>query len=165
MAAEGAAVVPHVHITPMRASRALALRFLATKFGLGMDAFTVMAVAPSMDTAGDATRVPAHTSDLIELVSGVCEARSALTLTLPTLPRLELVERVASARAARAPSLPAPALPRAAAPATGRPQRATRQRADRGRRGPRCGAGRALRQGGQGARTPTLRAAAGRRWS
>ena len=36
----------------------------------------VMAVAPSMDTAGDATRVPAHTSDLIELVSGVCQARS-----------------------------------------------------------------------------------------
>lgn len=41
MAAEGKAVVPHVHITPMRASRALSLRFLATKFGLGMDAFTV----------------------------------------------------------------------------------------------------------------------------
>ena len=36
-------MVPHVHITPMRASRALALRFLATKFGLGMDAFTVRA--------------------------------------------------------------------------------------------------------------------------
>lgn len=35
--------MPHVHITPMRASRALALRFLATKFGLGMDAFTVRA--------------------------------------------------------------------------------------------------------------------------
>ena len=34
-----------------------------------------MAVAPSMDAAGDATRVPAHTSDLIELVSGVCQAR------------------------------------------------------------------------------------------
>ena len=34
-----------------------------------------MAVAPSMDTAGDATRVPAHTSDLIELVSGVCQVR------------------------------------------------------------------------------------------
>ena len=36
-------MVPNVHITPMRASRALALRFLATKFGLGMDAFTVRA--------------------------------------------------------------------------------------------------------------------------
>lgn len=35
----------------------------------------VMAVAPSMDAAGDATRVPAHTSDLIELVSGVCQVR------------------------------------------------------------------------------------------
>lgn len=34
-----------------------------------------MAVAPSMDAAGDATRVPAHTSDLIELVSGVCQVR------------------------------------------------------------------------------------------
>lgn len=34
-------MVPHVHITPMRAGRALSLRFLATKFGLGMDAFTV----------------------------------------------------------------------------------------------------------------------------
>lgn len=43
MAAEGQAVVPNVHITPMRASRALALRFLATKFGLGMNAFTVRA--------------------------------------------------------------------------------------------------------------------------
>ncbi len=123
MAAEGAAVVPHVHITPMRASRALALRFLATKFGLGMDAFTVMAVAPSMDTAGDATRVPAHTSDLIELVSGVCEARPALILDLivPSLPHTELVELDFGVRAARAPSHPAPALPRAAVPRPGVP--------------------------------------------
>ena len=36
-------MVLNVHITPMRASRALALRFLATKFGLGMDAFMVRA--------------------------------------------------------------------------------------------------------------------------
>lgn len=31
----------HLHITPGRSSRALALRFLANKFGLSMEQFTV----------------------------------------------------------------------------------------------------------------------------
>ena len=33
-----------VHVTPLRASRALALRFLSHKFGVGLDAFTLMVV-------------------------------------------------------------------------------------------------------------------------
>ena len=36
----------HMHITPLRSSRALALRFLATKFGLDMTNFTVSPAAP-----------------------------------------------------------------------------------------------------------------------
>lgn len=44
---------------------------------LAMPVRQVMAVAPTLDGQGDATRVPAHTSDLIELVSGVCQARTA----------------------------------------------------------------------------------------
>ena len=40
---------PRLHITPLRASRALALRFLAAKFGLAMDAFTVVLVPPAVE--------------------------------------------------------------------------------------------------------------------
>ena len=48
-----------VHVTPLRASRALALRFLSHKFGVDLDAFTLM-VVPLAATAvdgGDAVQV------------------------------------------------------------------------------------------------------------
>jgi hypothetical protein len=41
MVAEGRQVMANVHITPMRASRALALRYLATKFGVDVETLAV----------------------------------------------------------------------------------------------------------------------------
>lgn len=41
MAVEDEQVMANVHITPMRASRALALRYLATKFGTNMENIVV----------------------------------------------------------------------------------------------------------------------------
>lgn len=43
MVVEDEQVVATVHITPMRASRALALRYLATKFGADMENIVVRA--------------------------------------------------------------------------------------------------------------------------
>ncbi len=43
MAVEEGQVQANVHITPMRASRALALRYLATKFGTDTENITVSA--------------------------------------------------------------------------------------------------------------------------
>ncbi|KAK9919093.1 hypothetical protein WJX75_009336 [Coccomyxa subellipsoidea] len=71
MVVEDEQVVATVHITPMRASRALALRYLATKFGADMENIVLVAVAPSLEKTGEVTKVTAYTSDLIELVSGV----------------------------------------------------------------------------------------------
>lgn len=72
MAVEDGQVQANVHITPMRASRALALRYLATKFSTDTENIAVVAVSPELQAAGEVTKVPAYTSDLIELVSGVC---------------------------------------------------------------------------------------------
>ena len=41
MVPDGDELHSHMHITPLRASRALALRFIATKFGLDMHNVTV----------------------------------------------------------------------------------------------------------------------------
>jgi len=96
-AATGAAATrfaPRLHITPLRASRALALRFLASKFGLAMDAFTVVLAPPAVERprggggggggsprAASASASPTsaadivpHTSDMVELASGACRA-------------------------------------------------------------------------------------------
>jgi hypothetical protein len=64
----------HMHITPLRSSRALALRFIANKFGLDMTNITVVAVPANVTVNNDLYRISAHTSDLIELISGVCKA-------------------------------------------------------------------------------------------
>jgi hypothetical protein len=67
-------LISNVHITPLRASRALAMRFLASKFGLegGMEAMTVLVVPPKVVEQGeDAFLVSTYTSDLVELISGV----------------------------------------------------------------------------------------------
>ncbi len=45
MVAEGRQVMANVHITPMRASRALALRYLATKFGVDIETLAVRGAA------------------------------------------------------------------------------------------------------------------------
>jgi hypothetical protein len=46
----------------------------------------IVAVAPALEAAGEVTRVTAYTSDLIELVSGVCPVRCpSLLSTPPTL--------------------------------------------------------------------------------
>ena len=47
----------------------------------------IVAVAPALESAGEATRVTAYTSDLIELVSGVPPVRPAE----PPLPRNPLL--------------------------------------------------------------------------
>ena len=39
----------NVHITPMRASRALALRYLATKFGVDVESLAVRASSPPLE--------------------------------------------------------------------------------------------------------------------
>ena len=48
-----------VHVTPLRASRALALRFLSHKFGVNLDRFTVMVVPLAAEAVdgGEAVQV------------------------------------------------------------------------------------------------------------
>ena len=48
MVVEDETVVATVHITPMRASRALALRYLATKFAADMENIVVRTKAPPL---------------------------------------------------------------------------------------------------------------------
>eukprot|EP00884_Botryococcus_braunii_P004374 jgi/Botrbrau1/13938/Bobra.0193s0005.1 len=67
-------LISNVHITPLRGSRALSLRWIANKFGLeqGMEAMTVLAVPPKVSQQGDQFFwVSTHSSDLAELISGV----------------------------------------------------------------------------------------------
>jgi hypothetical protein len=69
---EGEEYLAVLHITPVRASRPLALRWLANKLGLSMENFT-MAVFPATITGTngmDGIMVP-WTSDAIDLVSGM----------------------------------------------------------------------------------------------
>lgn len=65
----GADPAAALHLTPVRASRAMALRFLARAWGRGMDAIAVVAVVPAVDA--DAGYAEAPTSDLADLVAGV----------------------------------------------------------------------------------------------
>ena len=69
---EGEEYLAVLHITPVRASRPLALRWLANKLGLSMDNFT-MAVFPATITGTngmDGIMVP-WTSDAVDLVAGM----------------------------------------------------------------------------------------------
>lgn len=51
------AVSARLHITPLRASRALALRFLACRFGLTMDDFTVVGLPPAVKLVPESAAV------------------------------------------------------------------------------------------------------------
>jgi hypothetical protein len=63
----------------------LALLYLAQRLQTCQFLLQVVAVSPELQAAGEVTKVPAYTSDLIELVSGVCPVRlltfSPLTLS------------------------------------------------------------------------------------
>ena len=48
-----ATLQPRVHVTPLRASRSLALRFLGHRFGVPMDRFVVVVPAPAVEEQGD----------------------------------------------------------------------------------------------------------------
>ena len=48
-------LVSCVHVTPIRASRALGVRFLSTKFGVSLDRFTLLVIAPTAAAADDDT--------------------------------------------------------------------------------------------------------------
>ena len=70
---EGEDLQSHMHITPCRASRALALRFLALKNELTMGDMTVVCLPARVTHQDeDKIRVTGHTSDLSELISGLC---------------------------------------------------------------------------------------------
>ena len=59
MVAREGQVMANVHITPMRASRALALRYLATKFGVDMEALAVRQPShPGLQWKGNNKRSP-----------------------------------------------------------------------------------------------------------
>lgn len=60
-----------LHITPVRASRPLALRSLSHRLGVPMDAFTVVSLPPVVvgETLADAVVGPA-TSDMADLIAG-----------------------------------------------------------------------------------------------
>jgi hypothetical protein len=66
-------LLSNVHITPLRGSRALSLRYLADTFGLDMHAMTVLVLPPTIAQRGETYLVGSYTSDLAELVSGVCK--------------------------------------------------------------------------------------------
>ena len=73
---EGEDLQSHMHITPCRASRALALRFLALKNELTMADMTVVCLPARVTHQDeDKIRVTGHTSDLSELISGLCRVR------------------------------------------------------------------------------------------
>jgi hypothetical protein len=64
-----------LHLTPIRASRALALRHLARRLGLGPDDFAVAALAPELvalgaDSGDGGAVVGPYVSDLVDLVGG-----------------------------------------------------------------------------------------------
>ncbi|KAA6420901.1 MAG: Sucrose-phosphate synthase [Trebouxia sp. A1-2] len=64
-------LISNVHITPLRASRALALRYLANKFNLDMERITVIVLPPTVSKKNEMYQVGSYTSDLAELVSGL----------------------------------------------------------------------------------------------
>ena len=65
--------------------------YLAQRLQTCQSLLQVVAVSPELQAAGEVTKVPAYTSDLIELVSGVCPVRllSCSPLTLSTCRRSE----------------------------------------------------------------------------
>ncbi|KAL3157983.1 hypothetical protein ABBQ32_012382 [Trebouxia sp. C0010 RCD-2024] len=71
MVPEEGDLISNVHITPLRASRALALRFLANKFNLDMERVTVVVLPPMVTKKNEMFNVGSYTSDLAELVSGL----------------------------------------------------------------------------------------------
>ena len=75
---EGDELASHLHITPCRASRALALRFLALKWEQTMGDMTIVSLPARVTRqAEDKIRVTGHTSDLSELISGLSKARAS----------------------------------------------------------------------------------------
>ena len=129
--ADDAPLAARLHITPLRASRALALRYLATRWSVAMDDVTLVtapadvvvgvgagsggaAAAPPPpttphnpyddDDGGPVIDIAPHTSDLVELASGACPVRVLL-------PAGAARARARAARRARAPP-PPPRLPR-----------------------------------------------------
>lgn len=79
MVPEGEDLQSHMHITPCRASRALALRFLALKNELTMADMTVVSLPARVTHQDeDKIRVTGHTSDLSELISGLCKVCALL---------------------------------------------------------------------------------------
>ena len=74
MGSDGDELASHLHITPCRASRALALRFLALKGEQSMADMTVVSLPARISRqAEDRLRVTGHTNDLSELISGLCK--------------------------------------------------------------------------------------------
>ena len=65
-----------LHITPLRASRPLALRYLAQRLGLPLDRWVVLALAPEAagSVAGGSLVVGSYCSDSQDLVGGMQQA-------------------------------------------------------------------------------------------
>ncbi|KAK9809313.1 hypothetical protein WJX73_004061 [Symbiochloris irregularis] len=79
MVPEGDELHSHMHITPLRASRALALRFIATKFGLDMQRVMVVTVPAKVVRQDEVAKVTGHTTDMLELLGGWCK----VVITIP----------------------------------------------------------------------------------
>ena len=108
---EGDELASHLHITPCRASRALALRFLALKCEQTMADMTVVSLPARISRQGeDKVRVTGHTSDLSELISGLCKVRAPPTCPAMPLPVTQLQGAGSSPGCARC-ALAPPALP------------------------------------------------------
>ncbi len=74
MVVEDGQVMANVHITPMRASRALALRYLATKFGIDMENVAVGAPECSL---------PCHASFTPPQAQLECDVMTSMTNMQP----------------------------------------------------------------------------------
>ena len=77
-------LVAVLHITPVRASRAFALRFVAQKLGLGMASVCVAAPVPATAGAGSELTVGSYTGD--DLFGGSQKVRGERNALRPAAP-------------------------------------------------------------------------------
>ncbi|RMZ52913.1 hypothetical protein APUTEX25_001032, partial [Auxenochlorella protothecoides] len=94
MIPRGSSHTAALHITPVRASRALALRFLARLWGNDLESVTVVALVPS--TRGEeakAMTVSSHTNDLADLLAGMQRAVVVPVESKDKLPQDELLDQ------------------------------------------------------------------------
>lgn len=92
-----ASMVPRFHVTPLRASRALALRFLGHQLGVSLRRFVVVLPAPAVDTLSDfKIMVGGYCGDLVDLCAG--QPRVAVAIPFKAEPSADAEALCASDR-------------------------------------------------------------------